>query len=74
MTLLPSFNGNETRTKSEIQTSLDCRLTGVKRLATLNPNFFLFRRVGFRKDMGGKCIQISRTHVETFITMSRICG
>ena len=48
--LLPSFNGNETRIKTEIQTSLDCRLTGVKRLAVLNygnniiygsfPNFF----------------------------------
>ena len=42
-TLLPSFNGNETWKKSKIQTNLDCRLTGVKRLATPDPNFFLFQ-------------------------------
>ena len=40
MTLLPSLNGNKTWTNTEIQTSLDSRLTGVKRLATLDPNFF----------------------------------
>ena len=46
MTLLPSFNGKKTRTNIEIRASLDYRLTGVKRLATLDPNFFLFLRVG----------------------------
>lgn len=47
MTLLPSFNGSKTGRKPEIQTSLDTRLTRVKRLATLDPNFFLFQQQCF---------------------------
>jgi len=38
MTLLPSFNGNKTRTGKEIPTSRDYLITDVKRLATLDPN------------------------------------
>lgn len=48
-TLLPSFNENETQTKSEILTSRDYRLTDVKWLTLLNP-FFLFLRSRAFKD------------------------
>ena len=45
MTLLPSFNGNGIRENAEIRACPDSRLTGVKRLAALDPNFFLRRCV-----------------------------
>lgn len=41
MTLLPSFNGTKTRTKSEIPTSQDYLITDIKRFATLDPSFFI---------------------------------
>jgi len=44
MTLLPSFN--EIRGNAEILANPDSRLTGVKRLATLDPSFFLLQRAG----------------------------
>jgi len=46
MTLLPSFNGKEILTGKEIQTSRGYLITGVKRLASLDLNFFLFWRAG----------------------------
>ena len=45
MTLLPSFNRKEREIGGEIPTSRDYRIMGVKRLATLDPNFFFFERV-----------------------------
>lgn len=39
MTLLPSFNGKETRTGEEIPTSQDYLITGVKRLRFTSPKF-----------------------------------
>ena len=47
MTLLPSFKGKGIRENAEIRTSPDSRLTGVKRLAALDPSFFLLAGGGF---------------------------
>lgn len=44
MTLLPSFNGKETPTGTETPTGRDYLITDVKRLASLDLNFFLFRK------------------------------
>ena len=44
MTLLPSFNGKETRTGTETPTGRDYLITDVKQLASLDLNFFLFRK------------------------------
>lgn len=54
MTLLPSFNRNGTERTTQIQTSLDSRITGIKRLAALDPNFFLFQRAGALKSVSRK--------------------
>ncbi|MDD2778112.1 MAG: hypothetical protein PHI16_04370, partial [Methanocellales archaeon] len=57
--LLPSFNGNGTRRKSEIQICLDCRLTVVKRLAKRDPTFFLLTDGGLSRNGAKKRLKVS---------------
>ena len=47
MTLLPSFNGQETQTGTEIPTSRDYLITGIKRLTTFDPNFLISKNRWF---------------------------
>ncbi len=56
-TLLPSFNEKETWKNTEIQTSLDCQLTGVKRLASLDPSFFISNNLCFVNIRNNKLIR-----------------
>ncbi len=47
MTLLPSFNGQETQTGTETPTGRDYLITGIKWLTTFDPNFLISKNRWF---------------------------